>query len=54
MILDDLKARQTAEELGLSVVGTVALLKKAWEKNMIESFEDTLTDLNNAGFRFSV
>ncbi len=54
LILDDLKARQTAEELGLSVVGTVALLKKAWEKNMIENFEDTLTDLNNAGFRFSV
>lgn len=54
LILDDLKARQTAEELGLSVVGTVALLKKAWEKDLIESFEDTLTDLNNAGFRFPV
>jgi hypothetical protein len=54
LILDDLKARQAAEELGLSVVGTVAILKKAWEKNMIESFEDTLTDLKNAGFRFLV
>ncbi|XCN74088.1 MAG: DUF3368 domain-containing protein [Candidatus Electrothrix aestuarii] len=54
LILDDLKARQTAEELGLTVVGTVALLKKAWEKDLIESFEDTLTDLSNVGFRFSV
>lgn len=54
LILDDLKARQTAEELGLTVVGTVALLKKAWEKNMIQSFETALADLENVGFRFSV
>ncbi|WP_339134930.1 MAG: hypothetical protein WGN25_16635 [Candidatus Electrothrix sp. GW3-4] len=54
LIFDDLKARQTAEELGLSVVGTVAVLKKAWGKNMIESFEAALTDLDNAGFRFLV
>ncbi|MCI5122717.1 MAG: DUF3368 domain-containing protein [Candidatus Electrothrix sp. AUS4] len=54
LILDDLKARQTAEELGLSVVGTVAVLKKAREKNMIQSFEAALTDLDNAGFRFSL
>ncbi len=54
LILDDLKARQTAEELGLSVVGTVAVLKKAWKKKIIQSFEAALTDLDNAGFRFSL
>lgn len=52
IILDDLKARQTAEELGLSVIGTAAVLQKAEEKGIIGSLQSVLQDLRNAGFRF--
>jgi len=53
IILDDLKARQTAEELSLTFVGTLALLQKAESKGLIKNFGKTLDDLRNAGFRFS-
>ncbi len=53
LILDDLKARQIAEELGLSVVGTVALLYKSAEKGLLdESIHTVLERLRQAGFRF--
>ncbi len=52
IILDDLKARQMAEELALKVIGTVAVLKKAEEKGIIENFADVMDDLRNEGFYF--
>jgi predicted nucleic acid-binding protein len=53
LILDDLKARQIAEELGLSVVGTVAVLYKSSEKGLLgEEMQTVLERLHQAGFRF--
>jgi len=52
VILDDLSARQTAEELGLSVIGTVAVLQKAEIKGIIGNLQAVLEDLRKAGFRF--
>jgi predicted nucleic acid-binding protein len=53
LILDDLKARQIAEELGLSVVGTVAVLYKSSEKGLLgEEMQTVLEQLHQAGFRF--
>jgi predicted nucleic acid-binding protein len=52
IILDDWKARQTAEELELPVIGTIAILQKAVEKGIIENLPTVLENLRNAGFRF--
>jgi predicted nucleic acid-binding protein len=53
LILDDLKARQIAEEFGLSVVGTVAVLYKSAEKGLLgENIQTVLERLHQAGFRF--
>ncbi|MCX5810595.1 MAG: DUF3368 domain-containing protein [Proteobacteria bacterium] len=52
LVLDDFKARQTAEELSLVVIGTVAVLQKAEEKGIIDSLQSVLQDLRNAGFYF--
>jgi predicted nucleic acid-binding protein len=53
LILDDLRARQIAEELGLSVVGTVAALYKSSEKGLLgENIQTVLEQLHQAGFRF--
>jgi len=51
IILDDWKARQTAEELELPVIGTIAILQKAVEKGIIENLPTVLENLRNAGFR---
>ena len=42
IILDDWKARQTAKELGLPVIGTVAILQKAVEKGIIDNLPTIL------------
>jgi len=52
LILDDFKARQTAEELSLEVIGTVAVLQKAEEKRIIDNLQSVLQDLRNVGFYF--
>ena len=52
LILDDFKARQTAEELSLQVIGTVAVLHKAEEKRIIDNLQSVLQDLRNGGFYF--
>ena len=54
LILDDFKARQTAEELSLEVIGTVAVLQKAGEKGIIDNVQSVLQDLRDAGFYFFV
>ncbi len=53
IILDDSRARQAAEELSLTFVGTLAILQKAKSKGLIKNFEKTLDDLRKAGFRFN-
>ncbi len=53
VILDDLKARQTAEALELTVIGTAAVLQKAEEKNIIENFQKVVHELQKVGFWFS-
>ncbi|MDO8721687.1 MAG: DUF3368 domain-containing protein [Syntrophales bacterium] len=50
--MDDFKARQTAEELSLDVIGTVAVLQKAEEKGIIDNLQSVLQDLRNVGFYF--
>ncbi len=53
IILDDLKARQMAEELVLPVIGTVAILHKAAEKGILrEEIQTVFKTLRHAGFRF--
>ena len=52
LILDDFKARQTAEELSLEVIGTVAVLQKAEEKGIIDNLQSVLRDLRDVGFYF--
>jgi predicted nucleic acid-binding protein len=52
LILDDFKARQTAEELSLEVIGTVAVLQKAEEKGIIDNLQSVLQDLRDVGFYF--
>lgn len=52
LILDDFKARQTAEELSLEVIGTVAVLHKAEEKGIIDNLQSVLQDLRKVGFYF--
>lgn len=52
IILDDWKARQTAEELELPVIGTIAILQKAVEKGILKDLPFVLEKLRNAGFRF--
>jgi len=53
IILDDFKARQTAEELSLTFVGTLAILQKAKSKGLIKNFEKVLDELRKAGFRYN-
>ncbi|EDN66094.1 conserved hypothetical protein [Beggiatoa sp. PS] len=52
LILDDWKARQTAKELDLPVIGTVAVLQKAVEKGIIDNLQTILENLRHVGFRF--
>ncbi len=52
IILDDWKARQTAEELNLPIIGTIAILQKAAEKGIIENLVTVLENLRHVGFRF--
>jgi predicted nucleic acid-binding protein len=54
IILDDLNARQTAEELELSVIGTMAVLQKAEEKRIVENLQTVLQKLRSVGFHFVI
>ncbi len=53
IILDDLKARKIAKSLGLNVTGTLGLLLKARENNIIPSIKVAIKKLKKAGFRIS-
>jgi uncharacterized protein len=53
IILDDLKARQIAQKLGLSVTGTVGLVVKAKQAGIISSASEILDELVAHHFRIS-
>lgn len=52
-IIDDLKARNVAETLGLNVTGTIGILLKAEKLGLIESAYHKAKELKNTGFYVS-
>jgi uncharacterized protein len=53
LILDDRKARRAAQQLGLPVVGTLALLLRAKQEDLIPNVREVLDDLAVAEFWIS-
>lgn len=53
IILDDLRARETALQLNLKVIGTVGLLLRAKRQGVISEIKPLLEGLNQANFRIS-
>jgi len=53
LILDDKKARRIAQQLGLPVTGTLAVLLRAKQNGLIANVRDVLDDLAEADFRVS-
>ncbi len=54
LILDDLKARNMAKELGLKITGTLGIILKAKAQGIINSVDEILKALEDAGFRISI
>jgi predicted nucleic acid-binding protein len=54
VILDDRRARQSALELTLPVVGTLAVLTHAREQGYVQDLPATLAALRAAGFHFAL
>ena len=54
IILDDLNARYTAETLGLHVTGTIGILMRAKEQNLIPKIAPLLEQLIDAGMWISI
>ena len=53
LILDDLKARNMAKELGLKITGTIGVILKAKGQGIVNSVDEMLKALEDAGFRIS-
>ena len=53
VLLDDYKARATAEFMGLNMTGTVGMLSKAQKKGLISDLRPLLDELRAKGFRLS-
>jgi len=53
VILDDMKARKLAQKLNLKITGTVGIIIKARNKNIITSIAKVLNKLKKDGFRIS-
>ena len=53
IILDDYKARQIAEKLGLDVTGTLGVIIKAKKKGIINSVKPYLQKLKSTNFRLT-
>lgn len=51
LILDDRKARQVAQRLGVRIMGTVGLLVRAKRPGILASIRPLLEALKSAGFR---
>jgi predicted nucleic acid-binding protein len=53
LILDDLKARKTAQNLDIKLTGLLGILKMARKKQLISSLSDIFNGLEKANFRIS-
>ncbi len=53
IILDDLKARQSAVKLGLKITGTLGIIIKAKQDGVIDSIKPILSKLQKTNFRLS-
>jgi len=53
LVLNDLKARKVAENLGLKVTGTIGILLKAESLALIDSAYDKAKELRDKGFYIS-
>ncbi len=53
IILDDLKARKIASSLKLEYTGTLGIIVKAKQLNILDSVKPIIQKLHEAGFRFS-
>ena len=53
ILLDDQEARFKARRMGLPVIGTVGVLLLAKKKGLIESFSESLHQLQSTGFWIS-
>jgi predicted nucleic acid-binding protein len=53
VILDDLKARKIALNLGIKITGTLGILVKAKEKGFVKAIKPLLEKLKDNGFRIS-
>ena len=52
-IIDDKKARRIAKDLGINVIGTIAIVLKAKQNDIIPAVKPILDDLNSVGFHLS-
>lgn len=50
VVIDDLKARRVAENMGLKVTGTIGVLVKAERAGLIRSAYDKVKELRDRGF----
>ena len=53
LVLDDLKARKVAENLGLKITGTIGILLRAESLALIDSAYDKAKELRDKGFYIS-
>jgi len=53
LVMDDLKARKVAENLGLKITGTIGILLKAESLALIDSAYDKAKELRDKGFYIS-
>ncbi len=53
VMIDDMKARKIAQDLGLSVTGTIGFLLKAYQLNLIKSAYEKAQELRKLGFYIS-
>lgn len=53
IIIDDWKARKLAEHLGLNVTGTIGIIIKAKNSNLITSIKPYLEKIKATNFRIS-
>lgn len=53
IVLDDRKARDLAQRMGLTVIGTVGILVRAKRSGLIAWIKPLLDDLSRQGFRLS-
>lgn len=51
VILDDARARRAAQQLGLPIAGTAALLQRAQELGLLADAAQAISELRGVGFR---